>query len=257
MLKLYFFLTSIFFGLAVYANPIQINNHGFEDNIVANNTFPIMTPQGWSIYDPHNISSGGNVVGVLNPTGSTFFPGGAPEGNNVGLVWLNDGEGAGNHLPMGLSQVLSTELMSNTHYTLTVEIGNIDSGIGAPPFDSFGFFNIKGFPGYAVQLLAGGALIAEDYNLLGNSIGEGMFATSTIEVDTGNVAAGQALEIRLINLNLPGTTAEPGIEVDFDNVHLDAISIAISEPKTLWLLGIALFYIALSSRRNNRTRIIE
>jgi len=220
-----------------HAAPIAVNNPGFEADLAAANTFPALIPQGWALYDPQTIFNGSNrAVGVLNPTGSTFFPGGAPEGSNVALTWLDDGEGAGNHHPLGLRQTLGVDLAANTRYTLSVEVGNIDSGIGSPPFDGFGFFNIKGFPGYAVQLLAGGVVIGEDNNALGNSIAEGTFATSTVQVVTGaSVLPGQTLEIRLVNLNLPGTTAEPGIEVDFDNVRLDAT--ALPSPATLWLFG--------------------
>ena len=37
------------------------------------------------------------------------------------------------------------------------------------------FFDLSGFPGYAVQLLAGGVVVAEDHNTLAGSIPEGEF----------------------------------------------------------------------------------
>ncbi|MBL8483093.1 MAG: PEP-CTERM sorting domain-containing protein, partial [Rhodocyclaceae bacterium] len=178
------------------------------------------------------------AVGVLNPTGSTFFPGGAPQGNNVALTWLDDGDLNNQH--MGLAQVLTTDLAPSTHYRLSVEVGNIDSGTGSPPYDVFGFFNIEGFPGYRVQLLAGGVVLAEDDNSLGASLAEGTFGTSIIDfVSPANVLAGQALEIRLINLNLPGTPGAPGIEVDFDDVRLDAAPLGVPAPAVAPLLGAA------------------
>ena len=51
----------------------------------------------------------------------------------------------------GLAQILSTTFQANVDYTLTVEVGN-----------SWWDY----WPGYSVQLLAGGTVIAEDYNTL-------------------------------------------------------------------------------------------
>ncbi|MFM8333544.1 MAG: PEP-CTERM sorting domain-containing protein [Candidatus Methylumidiphilus sp.] len=232
--------SALAFAGSVGAAPITINNHSFEADFAAPNTFPVgFAPTGWQAYNPFSmpINSNESALGILNPTGSTFFPAGAPDGSKVALVWLNDGEGAGNHNPLGISQTLGVGLTPNTHYTLNVDVGNIDSGTGAtPPFNVF--FNIKGFPGYAVQLLAGGTLLAEDNNGLGGSLAEGVFATSTIEFITGASVAAGLLEIRLINLNQLGTVAEPGIEVDFDNVRLDATPVPV--PPTVWLFGSAL-----------------
>ena len=100
--------------------------------------------------------------------------------------------------------------------------GNIASGIGAPPANFF--FNLDGFPGYAVQLLAGGEVVAEDFNSLFTQIPEGEFRETTVTLNVGasHPRLGQQLAIRLVNLNIPGTPAEPGIEVDFDDIRLDA-----------------------------------
>ncbi|MEO1510668.1 MAG: hypothetical protein AAFU70_01220, partial [Planctomycetota bacterium] len=55
-------------------------------------------------------------------------------------------------------------------------------------------------------------------------IPEGEFRTSTIELVVGasHPQLGGALEIRLLNLNMEDTPEDPGIEVDFDDVRLDA-----------------------------------
>jgi hapalindole H/12-epi-hapalindole U/12-epi-fischerindole U synthase len=215
-------IASLLVAGVAWASPIEIKNPGFEEDVVEPNSFPALTPQGWRLYDPKNIWNGENrAIGVLNPTDSSFFPEGAPEGHNVALTWLKDGD---NQDPLGLSQTLTATLTVNTRYTLKVDVGNIDSGKGSGWYAQFGFSNIKGFPGYTVQLLAGGVVIAEDNNSLAATLPEGTFATSTIQVDIGDThpQAGQKLEIRLINLNGPGTPEAPGIEVDFDNVRLDA-----------------------------------
>lgn len=206
-------------SIAGGGTPLSVVNAGFETDAAPPGCFEILTPAGWSVYDPNNLLGGGNVVGVIDPTGTTNFPAGAPEGLNVALVYMEGSAGAG---PMGLTQVLTDTLAANTRYTLTVEVGDIDSGQGPPPCDTAGFFNLKGFPGYQIQILAGGVVVAEDDNSLAGSLTEGMFATSTtiLDVPGGHPQLGQALEIRLINLNNPGTPEEPGIEVDFDDVML-------------------------------------
>ena len=213
-------------GIAVgrsAAAPVPITNPGFEADFAADNTFPLLTPTGWSPYDPGGIlNGGGNSIGVLNPTSSTFFPAGAPEGSNVALIFLSNTIGGP---PAGIRQTLGTPLSAGTIYTLSMDVGNIASGIGAPPFDQFGFFDLDGFPGYRVELRAGGALVAEDDDTLRPA--EGTFERTRIRAVVGATHPGldQPLEIRLINLNREDTPADPGIEVDFDDLRLDATPI--------------------------------
>ncbi|MCH8147732.1 MAG: hypothetical protein IH987_07005 [Planctomycetes bacterium] len=203
--------------------PLAISNPGFEADFVSEGCFEVLFPAAWPVYDPNGIlNGGGNSVGGLNlPPGSVFFPAGAPQGDHAALVFLSSTIGAG---PAGLTQVLGDTLQADTTYTLTVQVGNIASGIGPPPCDVFGFFDLDGFPGYQVQLLAGGVVIAEDDNSLAATIPEGEFRLSTIQVSVGNThpQLGDPLEIRLINLNVADTPGDPGIEVDFDDVRLVA-----------------------------------
>jgi len=178
---------------------------------------------GWLEFDTNGLLDGGaNSVGGLNlPPGSVFFPGGAPEGEHAALIFLltTTGQGA-----VGLRQVLDATLQPNTTYTLSVQVGDIASGVGPPPCDVFGEFNLDGFPGYQVQLLAGGVEITEDDNTLAGVLDDGLFALSTREAVIGNShpQLGTPLEIRLINLNEADTPENPGIEVDFDDVRLTA-----------------------------------
>lgn len=202
------------------AAPIPIANAGFEADIAAANTFRVLVPVSWQVFDPNGIVDQSNdAVGVINPTASTFFPAGAPEGMNAALVYLATDVGGG---PAGLRQVLGATLQPDTRYTLNVEVGNIASGFGDP--NNF-FYDLDGFPGYQVALLAGGQMIALDDNSLAGSIPEGEFRNATLVADIGaaHPALGMPLEVRLINLNQPGVPGAPGIEVDFDDVRLDAM----------------------------------
>lgn len=209
---------------AAFAAPLPVVNHGFEANFAAPNSFPVLIPTGWMLYDPSGIVDQGiDAVGVLNPTGSTFFPDGAPEGSNVALIFLAGDVGGG---VVGLRQnIAGAVFQQGIRYTLSVEVGNIASGVGAPPFDQF--FDLDGFPGYRVEILAGNFVVAADDNTLAALIPEGEFRTSTVTFDCtpGHPAIGLPVGIRLINLNIPGTPTEPAIEVDFDDVRLDAAPI--------------------------------
>jgi hapalindole H/12-epi-hapalindole U/12-epi-fischerindole U synthase len=226
---------------SVRAELLTVQNGGFETLFLANNTFNVSSPgpAGWSAYGSINHSN--RSIGALNPTGSTLYSGGAPEGRNVGVVFLMDN--ANNQtqfagIESGLVQTLDATLQLNTHYTLTVEVGNMAND--PSPSNTFAF---TGFPGYRVDLLAGGQVIASDNNTLLPA--EGTFPTSQVSLSIGasHVLAGQSLGIRLVNLN-----AGPGIEVNFDNVRLDAT--AIPEPTTVaFISGAATCALAFLRRR--------
>lgn len=209
---------------AVSAQPIPIINPGFEANPIPADTFAAFIPQGWQVFDPNAIvDQAGDAVGVLHPAvgTSTFFPNGATDGLHVALIYLETDIGAG---PVGLEQQLAATLQPNIQYTLSVDVGNIASGFGPP---NNRFYDLDGFPGYAVQLLAGTSVIAEDHNALFGVIPEGEFRLSSVSitVPTGHPLIGQPLRIRLINLNVAETPQNPGIEVDFDNVRLTSAPI--------------------------------
>lgn len=205
----------------VLAAPVPVENPGFEADFAADGTFPVGPVTGWPAYDPLGLlPQPGNFTGVINPTGSSFFNfDDAPEGRNAALLFCEGTIGQG---PIGLSQTLDAVLEAGTTYTLTVEVGNIASGTGLPPFDAFGFYDLDGFPGYSIQLLANGVVLAEDFDTI--EIPEGEFRTAACAVSIGpdHPLLGVPLEIRLINLNLEDSPEDPGIEVDFDDVRLDA-----------------------------------
>jgi hypothetical protein len=186
-----------------------VANGGFEADEVADGQFnPSITPTRWQRYDPEGILNGNdNVVGILNPTGTSLYPDGAPEGSNVALVFLWNTETDG--IPTGLSQRLTTELEAGRTYTLRVQVGNIAAASGAP-------YDLSGFPGYRVELLAGGEVLVADDDTLRPPDGEFALSEISYTATASDAAIGQALEIRLINLSEP----ESGIEVNFDDVEL-------------------------------------
>jgi|GEM_PF-610413 len=220
----------------VRASSVAIVNAGFEDNSVGVpfNEFTFGPPAGWSLHDPNGVTNGGAgptyYLGTLtpfeadpigNPGVYVNFPGGAAEGQRLGIAF--NFAGSGGQGEYGIQQTLSTVLQSFTQYTLTVEIGNIASGTAM----NGQFFNLDGFPGYRVEFRAGGVVLAQDNNTLAGSIPEGQWATSTVTFTTcaTHPALGANMSIRLVNLNVVDP-AFPGadIEVDFDDVQLDAVS---------------------------------
>lgn len=242
---------------------MNVVNPGFEDIngelVQAPFTFgPLL---GWELYDPNNITNGGEgntfFIGTLTPVEidpinnpgvyNDFFPGGASEGQRMGIAFNFAGShGIGEY---GFVQQLTATVQPNTEYTLQVDIGNIASGPG---------FDLNGFPGYRIDLIAidvGASTVSvlkSDLDTLGigpNLVPEGEFRTTSFSYTTGTTDAelGQTLGIRLVNLNIQDPDF-PGadLEVDFDNVRLDAVSVPL--PPALPLVGLAL--LALSRQRN-------
>lgn len=216
-------------GGSNFANPDVINvvNPSFENtagNIVFNE-FTFGPPPGWQIYDPNSNVVNNGVgpqfwIGTLLPNAPNFFINGAPHGQRVAIPF--NFAGTGNQGPYGFQQTLSAQLQPNLRYRLQVEIGNIASSTTM----NGQFFNLDGFPGYRVDLLAGGVVIASDNNSLAGQIGEGQWETSTIvfDVSATHPQMGQPLGIRLVNLNIVDAafpTAD--LEVDFDDVRLTTI----------------------------------
>jgi hypothetical protein len=255
------------------AAPVTVANPGFEELYLGSNLPPVYggdvptgafptgpPPASWTAYYESGSPMGGEFLGVLNPgtsadymgTGAMpCFPGGAPEGDNVALLFTSGAAGGDEY---GITQVLAATLEADTTYTLTVEVGNIQSCEGlVSPYTSF--FDLDGFPSYRVQLLAGGVVLAEDSGAF--HPGEGLFETAIVQLTTGSsVAPGQALEIRLINRNEPDVPGVDGLEVDFDHVRLDAsTSAAVPIPALAgWLAGALIAGAGLSRLSRAKTR---
>lgn len=219
---------------SAWAVPLTVANAGFEDISGQSpfNEFTFGPPNDWDLYDPDTITSGGAgptyFLGTLtpfepdpngNPGVYANFPDGAAEGQRVAIAF--NFFGSGGEGEYGISQTLSDTLQPNTAYTLEVEIGNIASAFAM----SGQFFDLDGFPGYRVDFLAGGVVIAQDNNSLFGLIDDGEFGTSTVTFTTGNThpELNEDLTIRLVNLNqIDPMFTDSDLEVDFDDVRLDA-----------------------------------
>ena len=233
-------MLGVLLGGPAGAAPIAVINPGFEDisGETVQSEFTFGALNGWDLYDPDGVAGagmgGGYFIGTLtpqpdpgNPGGFINFTDGALEGARVGIAFDfagNDvGNGGGEY---GFVQTLAAVLAANTRYDLSVGIGNIASGNSL----ASGFFNLDGFPGYRVDLLAGDEVIASDNNTLAGTIPEGEFRLSTVSFTTGvsHARLGEALAIRLVNLNvLDPTFPAADLEVDFDNVQLSAVVVPL------------------------------
>ena len=185
---------------------IAITNPSFELPVTGPNTFVTnAAPPGWQAFGGA-VNFGSRTVGVLNPNTSRLYLDAVPDGRNVGVVFLMDNLAVSTEA--GMQQILGELLALDTTYTLRVDVGNIHPEQGLP-------YDFTGFPGYRVELLAGGVVIASDNGTL--RPGEGRFLLSTLVAPIGptHPRAGQALAIRLVNIDGPA-----GIEVNFDNVRL-------------------------------------
>lgn len=252
---------AVLFGcsLAAEAAPLTVVNAGFEDvsGEFVFNEFTFGALNGWDLYDPANITSGGAgntfYIGTLTPFEAdplgapgvfTNIPNGAPQGQRVGIAFnFASGGGLGEY---GFQQTLAATLAANTRYTLEVDVINIASGTAR----SGDFFDLSGFPAYRIELLAGNEVIAADDNSLAGSLAEGGVGTSTLVFTsaTNPVALGQNLRIRLINLNVPDASAlAADLEVDFDNVRLDAVSVPL--PPMVPALALACAGLVMRRRR--------
>ncbi len=248
-------------SLHILASPlpaelVSVVNSGFEDisGESASNEFTFGPLNGWDLYDPNAITGGGEggtfFIGTLTPNAPTNFTSGAAEGLRVGIAF--NFAGSGNLGEYGMQQTLAESLEANTNYLLQVEIGNIASGTA----QSGTFFDLDGFPGYRVDLLAGGVLLNQDDNTLNGVIGEGAFGTSTVSFSTGasHAQLGEALQIRLVNLNqVDASFPDANLEVDFDNVRLSMT--AVPEPSGILLL--AMGSVVALRRRASRERAIN
>ena len=243
------------------ATPVPIVNPGFEapylGSEVPTGAFPTgPAPDGWTRYDLGGVPVAGSLLGVLNPgtqadydadsgTSQPCFPAGAPEGDNVALLFKSGAAAADEY---GIEQTLTSLLAADTHYELSVEVGNIQTcGALNANFD----FDLEGFPGYRIEVRAGGELLASDDD--GLSPLEGEFETSSISFTTGPSPPqeGQALVIRLVALNQ--ATGGGNLEVDFDDVRLHATPVAPAPLPWLALLPL-MAGIGAAASRTLRTR---
>lgn len=155
------------------------------------------------------------AVPVLSP-GDTYNPG--EFDGHVGGIFIRDDADVG---AAYLWQTTAHNLLPDTRYRLSVDVGNIQS----PSSDLWSF---DGFPGYAISIGAANQKLAFDEDSV--TIEPGEFETVTITVDTPSASdllstgqLGEPVFIYLMHKNEahPGTgVGIPANEVNFDNVIL-------------------------------------
>ncbi len=156
--------------LGAQQQTIKVVNASFEDSAPGN---------GW-------VSKSGAAEGsegVFKPA-KDHFPGGAPDGERVAFNTGTD-----------ISQILDEVLEANTIYRLEALVGrSVDHD----------------FPGYSVQLWAGGKALAEECS---RTPSPGTFELSTVLHTTGpsHAQLGRNLEIHLVS---------NGPQVSFDQIRL-------------------------------------
>ena len=195
---------------ALAGGVIPIENPGFEVPPVGEDEFFCDDIPGWDLYNPDGFEGFcffGNWYPPVDP-----YEDQAPEGLNIGWIYYEFIEPG----ILGMSQTLDATLEAGKTYQLSVRVGNASAYWSE--FNQW-FYELEGFPGYRVELLAGDTVLAMDDN--SQEIVEGTFGHSFIEYivaqDDPNV--GLPIGIRLINL-LDG----PGKEVDYDDVILFAFA---------------------------------
>jgi len=170
--------------------PLTVVNAGFEDNVLDDGAFTSSFAAGWTV-----LSTPAGGAGAFNPS-TAHLTGQAAEGSNT--AYSNGGT---------ISQTLTNTLTEGSTYELSVQVGDrLDTA----------------FPGYTVELWAGGTMLASaDQTDLPVVPNDGwVTANVTYEALTGDPQLGQPLEIRL-------TSA--GTQTNFDAVQLTVTS-PVSSP---------------------------
>lgn len=201
-------LAIVFAPTLVCADLVTVLNPSFEE--------PVVPPSGFTSGVITDWTLSGVEGGVFHPTAADFpATGGAPDGLQTAYS-----RGA------TISQVLS-DVLSEGNYTLQVDVGNRTS---------------QPFPGYTIQLLAGGVLLAEDDNSLLPPIGDFLTSTVLYTALASDPQLGTSLEIRLFSV---------GQQTNFDDVRLDFS--VIPEPSSVVLAGLGLLafgYIGFRHRKS-------
>jgi hypothetical protein len=198
------------------ASPLTVLNASFENLSPGGLPFGCGPGCAYSIdVIPDWVTTDTSATGQFQPN-ATYFNLPLPDGN---VLAYSNIAGA------TISQALGDTLVAGTLYTLQIDIGNRLDGLYVQPL---------------VQLFAGNTLIATGSAVNPTS---GNFDTSVALYASpiGDALAGQNLRIVLTS---------NGPQADFDNVRLDALTIAATpEPASFAMLGLGLIGLGGLARR--------
>ena len=185
--------------------PPAVLNTSFEEPVTGDGLFGLLAAPWTAVNLPGTASTD-----IWNPTGNDYAA--IPDGDNVCSVYI-PGNAPG--VAFGVSQVLARNYAAGTDYTLTVRVGRAAAAPGSD-YD---------WPGFRVELWAGGVLLGSDEDPTTTAPAAGSFITSTVSYDhtTGpSATVGDALEIRLLSRgqDVDGVGASSaGFSVEFDQVE--------------------------------------
>jgi hypothetical protein len=193
MLRVISLIAALIYALPACALDIPITNAGFEQVVLPCAPGPACFARDVAAW------TGTGQFSTFKPSTGPggIFPGGLPEGMNVGAV--------GNEVGVGsLVQTLTATLQPNTTYTLVFSVGSRSDYV---------------FTGYTIDLLAGSTTLASDSSL---SPPTGTFVTGRIVYSSvaNPTLLGQRLAIRL--------TSRGAGSADFDKLSLDATPTIVS-----------------------------
>lgn len=211
-------LSSILLGglssLPAFAFPVTILDPSFETQTPADGGW-VSDPTRGPYVTTINAWDQSGSTGIFQPT-AVPYPAGLPAGNGVNVAWINSGS---------ISQTLGAVVLADHTYTLSVDIGQ-----RADTSDI----------SYQVELLAGGVVIASDTDGVNPLSGEWATSVVAFTPTAGDAAIGAALGIRLTRLD--------GLQVNFDNILLDAAPPPVPIANTMLLFSLGLLGIGFFSR---------
>jgi hypothetical protein len=219
------FLVLIQFVGNAFPASIAINNPSFEDhNSWTNsdgNAFWNVSVVGWNLSD----LGGPSLRGTINFITDAYISlGKIPDGENV--AWSVGGV---------ISQVLSDTLLGGYTYELQCYVGRRKD---------------LSFPiSYAVQLLAGGDILAQESSL-SPSADQFLLSSLTYTSSSSDTHIGQPLEIRLIDYE--NTPTPPHKQILFDMVTLSASQAPAPLPTSIFLIGSGLILLLPFLRKTKR-----